>query len=149
MITQTNVKTRISRLLDRSLARTTSTRTLRNTGMAFAGLILAIGTLSPAAESARKVYKVEGDVQPPRVIVHISPDYTEDARLNKVQGTVALSIVVGTDGLAHDITIVRTLDPGLDRNAAEIMQQWRFAPGTLRGEPVDVQAVVEINYKLQ
>ncbi len=59
-----------------------------------------------------------------------------------------LSVVVGTDGLAHDISIVKSLDPGLDRQAAMAIQKWHFAPGTLDGQPVAVQAVIEVNFKL-
>ena len=59
-----------------------------------------------------------------------------------------LSVVIGTDGLAHDISIVKSLDAGLDRKAAEAMEQWHFAPGTLNGEPVAVRATIEVNFKL-
>jgi TonB family protein len=149
MTTQTNLKTRIARLLDGSIARTTSPLTRRGAVLVFAGLIAALAVMNPAAGQTGKVYKVEGDVQPPRVLAKIDPDYTEEARDNKIQGTVTLSMVIGADGRAHDITIIRPLDPGLDRNAAEIIQKWTFAPGTLHGEPVDVRATIEVNFKLQ
>ena len=78
------------------------------------------------SESAKKqrsesdqVYKVGGDVTSPRVIYKVDPAYTEEARHAKIAGTVMLSIVIGADGLAHDINIVKSLDPGLDRKAAE------------------------------
>jgi TonB family protein len=145
MTTQLNVKDRILRMLDRGIARTTSPTTFRFAAVAFAGLVLAIAVPSRAQEP----YHVGGDVTAPRVIYKIEPQYTEEARKNRVSGTVTLNLVVGTDGLAHDISVVKTLDTGLDIKAVEAVQHWQFAPGTLKGEPVPVQAVIEINFKLQ
>ena len=83
------------------------------------------------------------------MIYKVDPEYTEEARQAKISGAVMLSLTVGADGLAHDISMVKSLDPGLDRNAVEVLQQWRFAPGTLKGEPVAVRATIEINFRLQ
>jgi TonB family protein len=147
MTTQTNLKTRIARLLDGRIARTTSRARLFRTAAVFAILIAAIAALTPL--NADEVYKVGGDVLSPKVIYHVDPQYTEEARQAKISGTVVLLVVVGTDGLAHDVNVQRSLDPGLDRNAAVALEQWRFAPGTRQGVPVAVRAVIEINYRLQ
>ena len=82
------------------------------------------------------------------MIYKVDPAYTEEARQQKIAGTTQLSVVIGTDGLAHDINISKSLDPGLDRQAAEAVAQWHFAPGTLNGEPVAVRAVIEVNFRL-
>lgn len=145
MTTQIDVKNRILRLLNRGVARNTSPATLRLAAIAFAGLVLAIGF----PVRADQVYKVGGDVAAPHVISKVDPQYTEEARHDKIAGTVLLTMVIGTDGMAHDISVLRSLNPGLDRNAAEAVEQWHFAPGTLKGEPVPVQATVEINFRLQ
>ena len=89
-------------------------------------------------------------VTSPQVIQKIdSCNIPEDARRVKICGyRSSLGLVVGVDGMAHDINIRRNLDPGLDRSAVEAVQQWHFAPGTLNGEPVAVEAVIEINFKL-
>jgi TonB family protein len=145
MTTQTNLKTRIMRLLDNSIARTTSRVTMRRIAIVFAILFLAIGI----QVRADQVYKSGGDVISPRVIQKVDPQYTDDARRDKISGTVVLAVVVGVDGLAHDINVRQNLDPGLDLSAVEAVQQWHFAPGTLKGEPVAVEAVIEINFKLQ
>jgi TonB family protein len=153
MTTKTNLKTRIARLLDRGIARTTSRANLIRTAICFAIVFATIGVLnlqksSAQAPPAGQVYSVGGDVTSPSVIYKVEPAYTEDARQQKIAGTVVLSVVVGTDGLAHDINISRSLDSGLDRQAAEAVAQWHFAPGTLNGEPVAVRAVIEVNFKL-
>ena len=157
MTTKTNLKTRITRLLDRSIARTTSRANLIRTAIGFAIVIAGVGLLSLQKSSAQSEpprdqpvyeYKPGGDITSPRVLSKVEPAYTEEARRDKISGSVVLSMVIGTDGLAHDINVQRSLDPGLDKNAADVVQQWHFAPGTLNGEPVAVRAVIEINFRL-
>ncbi len=150
MTTQTNLKTRIARLLDRGIARTTSRANLIRTAAGFAIVLAAIGTLGLQKSNAQsdQVYKVGGDVTSPRILYRVDPAYTEEARSAKLRGTVMLKMVIGADGMAHDISVVKSLDPGLDRKAAEAVEQWHFAPGTLKGEPVAVQAVIEVNFRL-
>jgi len=57
------------------------------------------------------------------------PTYTDEARHGKVQGTVALQVLVGADGRAEDIRIVKGLGYGLDERAVETVRGWRFVPG--------------------
>jgi TonB family protein len=162
MTTKTNLKTRITRLLDHSIARTTSRANLVRTAIGFAIVLAGFGVLSLQKSSAQappqvapndtptlgQVYSAGGDVASPRVIYKVDPAYTEEARQQKIAGSVMLSMVIGTDGLAHDISVTKSLDPSLDRTAAEAVEQWHFAPGTLKGEPVAVRAVIEVNFKL-
>jgi TonB family protein len=151
MTTQTNLKSRIARLLDRSIARTASRTNLLRAATGFAVVVAAIGTLGLQKSGAQsdQVYKVGGDVTSPSVLYKVDPAYTDDASQGKIEGTVILNMVIGTDGLAHDISIVKSLERGLDRAAAEAVQQWHFAPGTLHGEPVAVRATIEVNFRLK
>ncbi len=145
MTTKIDVKNRILRLLDNGIARTTSPAALRVAAIAFAAVVLAIGI----PVRADQAYSVGGDVRAPSVASKVDPVYTEEARKEKIQGAVWLSLVVGADGLAHDISVIRSLDPGLDRAAAEAVEQWHFTPGTRKGEPVPVKATIAINFRLQ
>jgi TonB family protein len=77
------------------------------------------------------------------------PKYTDEARAAKLEGTVGLTIVVGTDQRAHDIKITKSLDPGMDASAIASIKTWRFQPGTKNGKPVPVQAKIEVNFHLQ
>jgi TonB family protein len=151
MTTQMNLKSRITRLLDRSLARTTSRTSFLRTAVVFAIAFGAIGVVSPTKSiaQAESPYKVGGDVTAPRVLYREDPVYTEDATAAKINGTVILSIVVGTDGLAHDINVVKGLDAGLDKSAALAVEKWHFEPGKRNGEPVAVRATIEVNFRLK
>jgi TonB family protein len=88
-------------------------------------------------------------VSAPKVLYKEEPQYSEQARADKVAGTVVLNVVIGTDGLAHDITVVKGVGDGLDEKAMEALTKWHFQPGSLNGQAVAVRAVIEINFRLQ
>jgi protein TonB len=54
----------------------------------------------------------------------------------KVQGSVELEAVVGTDGTVERARVTRSLRPDLDAQALIAIRQWRFEPATLDGKPV-------------
>jgi TonB family protein len=85
---------------------------------------------------------------PPKLLKKVEPEYNEDARAAKYQGTVVLQVVIGPDGFAHNIQVVRSLGLGLDQKAAEAVTQWQFSPGMKDGSPVPVAATVEVNFRL-
>jgi TonB family protein len=91
---------------------------------------------------------VGGGVTAPRVIFAPHPEFSEEARKAKFQGTVVLFLVVGTDGRAHDVRIIRSLGMGLDEKALAAIGQWRFEPGRKDGNPVAVQVNVEVSLRL-
>jgi TonB family protein len=94
------------------------------------------------------VYKVGGGVAAPRVLYAPDPEFSEEARKAKYQGTVVLWLIVGRDGLTHDIRLQRTLGMGLDEKAVEAIRRWRFEPARKDGVPVAVQINVEVNFRL-
>ena len=93
------------------------------------------------------VYRPGGSVTAPRVTTEVKPTYTNDALIQKIQGTVVLELIVLANGLPSDIRIVRALDPGgLDEQAIIAARQWRFEPGRLSGKPVNVQVTVMLDF---
>jgi len=93
-------------------------------------------------------YRVGGGVSAPRVLYSPDPEYSEEARRAKYQGSVVLWIVVGPDGRVRDVRVQRTLGLGLDEKAIEAVRKWRFEPATKNGQPVAVQVNVEVNFRL-
>jgi len=93
-------------------------------------------------------YHVGGGVTAPRVIYAPDPEFSEEARKAKFQGTVVLWIVVGVDGRPHDIGVSRSLGMGLDEKAIDAIRQWRFEPGRKDGIAVAVQVNVEVSFHL-
>jgi periplasmic protein TonB len=93
-------------------------------------------------------FRIGGGVSAPVPIFKVEPEYSEEARKAKFQGTVLLAIVVDTDGKTRDVRILRPLGMGLDEKAIEAVMKWRFRPGYKDGRPVPVQANVEVNFRL-
>ena len=98
--------------------------------------------------TAQQPFVVGGPVTGPKLLHKVEPQYAEEARAAKYEGTVVLYIEVGPDGLAHNIHVIRSLGLGLDQKAMEAVEQWQFTPGTRSGVPVSVQATVEVNFRL-
>jgi TonB family protein len=77
------------------------------------------------------------------------PEYPDEGRRAKVSGTVELSLTVGTDGLAHDVTVTRSLGEGFDEKAVRSIQEWRFEPAAENGKPVPARITVEVGFTIQ
>src|SRR5262249_36141883 len=84
----------------------------------------------------------------PTILYREKAKYTEEARLNKVEGTVVLTIVFGADGRIHDIRTVRGLPHGLTETSIEAAQKIRFHPAVQHGKPVSVRATLEFSFAL-
>jgi TonB family protein len=88
-------------------------------------------------------------VTSPTVIYRVEPQYSEEARRARYQGTVVLQAIVRRDGTLDILRVVRSLGFGLDENAITALKQWRFQPGTMDGQTVDVSLNVEVNFNLR
>ncbi len=84
----------------------------------------------------------------PHAIYAPNPEYTDQARKKKIRGTVELSLVVGLDGLAHDVTVRKKLGYGLDEKAIEAVRKWKFQPATKDGQPVEKNITVDMSFDI-
>ncbi|RPI56326.1 MAG: energy transducer TonB [Acidobacteria bacterium] len=94
-------------------------------------------------------YRPGSGVLPPRVLREVKASYTEDARRRNLEGEVVLEIVVRRDGSVSDVKLVSGLPSGLNERAIAAVRQWRFAPATRLGQPVDVIVEVAVEFKLR
>jgi TonB family protein len=94
------------------------------------------------------VFRIGGGVSSPECVSCPEPEFSEEARKAKYQGTVVLRAVVGSDGVPREIQVVRGLGMGLDQKAIEAVQKWRFEPGKKDGNPVAVYAQIEVTFRL-
>ena len=92
---------------------------------------------------------LEIGVKTPRAIVQPMPGYTDEARARRIQGIILLQVLVHKDGTATVSKILKGLGYGLDQSATEtIEKRWRFEPGSVYGEPVEVSAHIEVSFRL-
>jgi TonB family protein len=89
------------------------------------------------------------DVAAPFVTAKPKPEYTGEARLARLEGSVLLSLIVGADGLPRDIQVVRSLGLGLDESAVENLRAWQFKAGSRNGSAVDVLVNEEVFFRPQ
>jgi protein TonB len=94
------------------------------------------------------VYKVGGGISAPQAVSTPDPEYTEEARNAKAQGTCVLWLIVDQQGHPRDIRLVRGLGYGLDARAIAAVKQWQFEPAKKDGQPVSVQITVEVGFHL-
>ncbi|MEK6406049.1 MAG: energy transducer TonB [Acidobacteriota bacterium] len=87
--------------------------------------------------------------QGPVLLNNPQPRYTEEARKNKIQGTVLVRVLIGTDGQVKRVTVQRGLPDGLDEQAIQAAYQLRFKPAMKSGQPVSFWKPVAIEFNLR
>jgi len=94
-------------------------------------------------------YRVGGGVSAPKVLYEPDPEYSEEARKAKYQGTVVLWLVVSAEGKPQDIRVQRSLGMGLDEKAIEAIKQYKFKPALKDGKTaVPVMITIEVDFRL-
>jgi TonB family protein len=101
-----------------------------------------------AKASNGPVNRMSKGVTPPKAVYAPNPDFSEQARKAKYQGTVILSIVVDKTGQVRNIRVWQPLGLGLDRKAVEAVSKWQFKPAIKDGEPVNTELAVEVDFHL-
>lgn len=94
------------------------------------------------------IYRPGADVTAPELVFSVEPEYSEEARKAKHQGTVILHIIVEPDGRVRQFKVAQSVGLGLDERAMEAVRQWKFRPGMRGGRPVSVLAAVEVTFRL-
>ena len=84
----------------------------------------------------------------PEVIYSVDPEFSDEARKARYQGTVLVSLIVGADGLPKNPQVARALGMGLDEKAIEAVRQYRFKPAMKDGKAVPVQMSIEIDFHI-
>ena len=87
-------------------------------------------------------------VSAPRVIYQTDPEFSEEARKAKYQGTCVLGLVVDANGRPTQIRVINALGMGLDEKAIESVKNWKFEPGQKDGHAVAVEIAVEVDFHL-
>jgi TonB family protein len=108
----------------------------------------ALSHQAPPSVSASGVYNVGKNVSAPNILHKVEPEYSEQARQNKLQGSISLSMVIDANGKPTQIAVLRPLGMGLDEKAVEAVSQWTFKPGMKDGMPVPVYAQIEVSLHL-
>lgn len=98
--------------------------------------------------SGDQIYSPSMGIKNPIITYKQKPLYTEDARRDKIQGQVILSVILREDGTITDIRVVRGLGYGLDEEAIRAASKIKFIPGTKDGQRVNVKVRLEFAFQL-
>jgi len=83
----------------------------------------------------------------PELISPIHPNYTDEARRNRVRGSVRLGLEIGPDGAVKRLEILNALPDGLTDEAIRIARRLNFKPAMRSGGPVPCQMNLDIEFK--
>ena len=101
----------------------------------------------PSAEQAKVPVPVGGNVQPPRIIYRVNPDYPLLAHQAGIQGEVIISAVIDSHGNVVDMKVVSG-PPLLYSAAMKALGQWKFEPTYLNGEPVAIKWNASVKFRI-
>jgi TonB family protein len=125
------------------------TTALTSKAAAPVGIPLEQTVVRPADNSgAARPIKVGGNVVAANLINPIKPAYPPELQRAGVQGTVRIEAFISKDGLAANLRVISSPDPGLTQAALDAVQQWRYRPTVLNGESVEVQTTIDVNFSL-
>ena len=88
-------------------------------------------------------------IAPPEAHRKVDPKYIASAVSERVEGRVTLACVIDKTGKVSAVELLRGIDDRLNLSAQQALSKWEFYPATRNGDPVDVDVVVEIPFKLE
>jgi TonB family protein len=108
------------------------------------------GIVSSAPSSKPDVperVRVSPGVSQGLLVTRVAPEYPDEARRGRIQGTVLLTVVIGKTG---DVTKIKVVSghPMLVSAAMDAVQQWKYKPYLLQGNPVEVITSIQVNFAL-
>jgi TonB family protein len=105
--------------------------------------------LQPLDETG-PVRPLRRDITPPKPVLQINPEFTEEARKNRIgDSRVGVEIVVGLDGRVHSSRVIRGVGYGLDEQALRVLPLWRFEPARQGDQPVAIRINMEFTFNLR
>jgi len=114
--------------------------------------VLLVTTLAGAQDRATPFREGDSGVSVPVVTKEVHAQYTREALEARLQGTIAMDVVVLEDGSVGDITITQPLDDnkyGMDQQCVKALKQWQFTPGTKDKKPVAVIVNITMTFSLK
>lgn len=99
-------------------------------------------------EGIEKSYQIPVPDRYATFLWRAAPQYTEEARHNKINGPVALAVELLPDGTVGDVKVAQGLDPGLDKMAIESARKLIFLPSIKSRKFVSVWTPVTMSFNI-
>ena len=118
-------------------------------GMSFAKLKKDEKAIDAFKEADKLPKKVLGkNEKAAKITAKPIPPYTDSARQNQVQGTIALAVEFGVDGTIKSIFPFQTLPNGLTKNTVEATRKINFEPAAKDGRPVSEIRIIRYSFTI-
>ena len=91
--------------------------------------------------------RVSGQIEERLLSYKVTPAYPAYAKANRIQGMVVLHAIIDKQGRVIELKTISG-HPYLVPTARDAVQQWRYRPYLLNGEPVEVETTVTVNFNL-
>ena len=100
-----------------------------------------------AQRAAQQTVRISQGVSQGLIVKRVQPLYPAQAMQMRLEGIVELQANISKTG---NITGIKQLSGQslLGRAAMDAVQQWKYKPYFLNGEPVEVQTQITVNFKL-
>ncbi len=102
---------------------------------------------SAAGAPTAKIVHMSGEMEATRLISQAPPEYPQVARIARVQGTVRLAAMIGTDGSVEELEVISG-HALLIKSTIDAVSRWRYQPYQLNNAPVEVQTEIDVRYVL-
>ena len=103
--------------------------------------------VKPQAPVTAGPVHVGGVVQSSKLVFGPRPAYPHTALITRTQGTVRIQAVIGRDGSISNLRVLSG-HPLLVEAARQAVEQWRYQPTLLNGEPVEVITEIDVNFTI-
>jgi protein TonB len=115
------------------------------------GIVSATSSLSAVPKLALpappKRVRISQGVTEGRILQRVEPQYPQIAKAARIQGQVVLTAIISKGGEIENLVLVSG-HPMLVPAAIKAVQQWRYRPYLLDGEPVEVETTITVVFEL-
>jgi TonB family protein len=106
-----------------------------------------LGMRPPGSATMSGPLRVGANVQAARILRRVAPEYPMEARKDHISGTVRLHAIIGKDGGMKQLEVISG-HPLLAQAALDAVQQWRYQPTLINGDPVEVDTTIDVIFAL-
>jgi periplasmic protein TonB len=116
-------------------------------GGVIGGVIGGMGGAPPPPKPTASRIRQGGSVQAALLVNKVQPVYPPLARQTRIAGTVRLHAIISKSGSVESLEVLSG-HPLLVRAAMDAVQQWKYKPTLLNGEPVEVDTTIDVIFSL-
>jgi protein TonB len=116
-------------------------------GGVIGGVIGGMGGAPPPPKPVASRIRQGGSLQAALLVNKVQPVYPPLARQTRISGTVRLHAIISKQGTVESLEVLSG-HPLLVRAAMDAVQQWKYKPTLLNGEPVEVDTTIDVIFSL-